>query len=66
MNNDSKLVTQVEHKAPMKDGTPTILLLRKLVCMHYMCDTEKCARLASLALLVLVAHESHDPCMRNI
>jgi hypothetical protein len=36
------------------------------VCMHYMCDMEKCARLTSLALLVLVAHESHDPCMRNI
>jgi hypothetical protein len=29
MNNDSKLVTQVEHKAPMKDGTPTILYIKE-------------------------------------
>ena len=29
MNNDSNCVTEVEHEAPMKDGTPVILYTKE-------------------------------------
>jgi hypothetical protein len=44
----------------MKDGTPTILYTKETRVYA------RCARLVSLALLVLVAHASRDMCMRDV
>lgn len=51
----------------MKDGTPPVLYTKET---REVCTTraimERCARLASLALLAVVAHESRDLRMRDV
>ena len=51
----------------MKDGNSTVLYTKETRMVCTTCAIlKRCARLASLALLVLVAHASRDPCMRDV